>query len=237
MLSIAVVDDEKKAVDDFTRHVERYEREENENVKISVFESAEKFLYDYKPLYDVVFMDIEMTGMNGMDAAKRLRKCDEKVFLIFVTNMTQYALGGYRVDALDYFVKPVNYYDLKMRLDRVRRLMKGRAKVYVPVPIAGGVKSVSSDDIYYVEVNNHTIVYHTAEGNFGCRGKSLNEIEKELAGADFARCNVCYLVNLKHCEELTSVSVRVGGDLLRVSRPKRRCFAEKFTEFFGGGKK
>lgn len=239
MLSIAIIDDEKTAVNELKDMLSRYAKDEGESIKFDVFENAEKFLYDYRPEYDVVFMDIEMDGMNGMEAAKRMRKQDENVFLIFVTNMAQYALNGYKVDALDYFVKPINYYDLKMRLKRVKRLMKSREEKLISVPQGGGVKTMPASDVFYVEVQNHTIIWHTASGDYPCRGSSMRDIEKQLASYGFARCNVCYLVNLKHCTELSADSVTVGGGSLRISRPKRKEFTAALEQYIkhgvGGG--
>ena len=109
MRNVAVIEDEKSASDALGQHLKRYGAETGEEFKIYVFPDAETFLQNYKADYDVVFMDIELPGMNGMTAARELRKLDGKVVLVFVTNMSQFAVGGYEVGAFDFILKPVNY--------------------------------------------------------------------------------------------------------------------------------
>lgn len=233
MLAVAIIEDNERDARLLMGALTRYERETGEQLRLTRFENAEKFLTGYKPVYDVVFMDIELSGiMDGLSAARRMRRYDEEVALLFVTNMAQFAIKGYEVNAMDYFVKPVSYYDLKMRMDRVCRTRRKRG-VAVNIPIEGGTKRVSSDDIHYIEVNNHTLYYHTKEGVYSARG-SINETEKLLAPAGFARCSISYLVNLRHCTEVRNGYVKVGGDELRVTRGKHREFVYKLSETLNG---
>lgn len=235
MLSVAVIEDDKKDAAVLCGLLTRYERESGETVRVTTFTNAEAFLTDYKPVYDAVFMDIELDGaMDGLTAAARLRKYDETVALLFVTSMAQFAIKGYEVDALDYFVKPVGYYDVKMRLDRVRR-GKRTAGATVNIGVDGGVKRVLAADVYYIEVMNHTLVYHTRDGTFSCRGGSIRDLESRLEPEGFARCSISYLVNLRHCSEIRSGSVVVGGDELKITRGKRKEFVYKLAQVLGGG--
>ena len=78
--------------------------------------------------YDIVFMDIELPGINGMEAAHRLREIDQQVILIFVTNMAQFAVKGYEVDALDYIIKPAQYGPLSIKLDRAAQRWRAADK-------------------------------------------------------------------------------------------------------------
>ena len=141
MISVAIIEDEDKEMDNIVGALKRYEQEENVNFRLTVFRDAELFLTNYKPVYDIVFMDIMLPGMDGMQAAQRLRKFDESVSLIFLTNMAQFAIKGYEVSAVDFIVKPFRYFDLKMRLDRVcRKINEKQPSVKISVP--GGMKSV-----------------------------------------------------------------------------------------------
>ena len=121
MVFVGIVEDEAESLATLKEGLARYQRETGVEFKTTCFRDAELFLTNYKPVYDIVFMDIMLPGMTGLEAAKRLRKYDEDVCLIFTTTMAQFALKGYEVNAQDYFVKPFAYYDLKMRLDRVIR--------------------------------------------------------------------------------------------------------------------
>ena len=109
MRNIAIVDDDENIRQQLQSYLKKYTENFGEDFVVSEFSIPEAFLTNYKSNYDVVFMDIDMPGMNGLQAAKRLRELDEKVVLIFVTNLAQYAIKGYEVAATDFVVKPVEY--------------------------------------------------------------------------------------------------------------------------------
>lgn len=109
MLRVAIVED---SVNDRVRLrscLEKFTKECAETSRITEFFDGAPFLEPYQPDYDLVLLDIEMPHLNGMGAARELRLRDARVLLIFITNVAQYALNGYEVDALDYMIKPVNY--------------------------------------------------------------------------------------------------------------------------------
>lgn len=230
MYSVAVIEDEGKSLEALKRGLSRYESETGESFRLFQFTDAELFLTNYKPKYDIVFMDIKLPGMDGMEAAQRLRKFDENVALIFTTTMAQFAVQGYKVNALDYFVKPYTYYDLKLRLDRIVQMLKNR-DTHIKIPVAGGAKSVKSTDVYYIESDGHNLTYHTVDGNFSVRSQPIKTLEQQLSGAGFARCNNSFLVNLRHCREINGDDVTVGGDVLKISRGKKQEFLAKFAGF------
>ena len=118
MIRIALIEDESEAKDLFVANLDRYSKEHGIGFTVAHFCNAMTFLESYKPVYDIVFMDIRMPDMNGLDAAHRLRQLDPSVILIFLTNLSQYAVRGYEVNALDFIVKPISYYVLVLKLER-----------------------------------------------------------------------------------------------------------------------
>ena len=151
--------------------------------------------------------------------------------LIFVTNMSQYAVEGYQVDAWDYIVKPVLYYDFALKLERAIDRIKSRRGSGVRIQVDDAIKIVSTRDLLYVEVAGHSLVYHTTEGIYRSTG-SLKAVEKTLP-PEFVKCNNCYLVNLRYVTGLKSYTVTVGGDELQISHPKRKEFIRKLNNYLG----
>ena len=115
-IQIAIVEDDKLASDTIKEYILRYGKENSLQFGISQYSDAVGLLDQYSAEYDIIFMDIQMPYMNGMDAAHRLRTLDQKVILIFTTSLAQYAIEGYSVDAMAYLLKPINYYEFAMKL-------------------------------------------------------------------------------------------------------------------------
>lgn len=226
MLRVIIIEDCKEDADVLASYLKQYSEEIGEEIKSRVFATADAFLEKYSAagMADLIFMDIEMPGTDGMNAAEQLRAVDPNVVLIFTTNIAKYAVHGYRVDAMDYFLKPVGYYDFRMRMQRVLEGKRKRSvdQKKVHIVSAGEVRVAAVKDIYYVESDNHLLTYHTAAGNFTSREKSMKQVEGELAPYGFMRCNVCYLVNLKKCTAVQGDTVIVGGDALVISRGRRK---------------
>ena len=116
-MRVAIIEDSPADLHLMQAALDRYASEKKLCILQETFDNAVSFLERYRAVYDVVFMDIRLPMLDGMAAARKLRDIDRTVPLIFITDMQQYAIQGYRVGAIDYFLKPINYYDLKMRMD------------------------------------------------------------------------------------------------------------------------
>jgi len=229
MLEIAIAEDKKEAVDVLKAHILRLKEEKGIDCKYTVFENGLFFIENYKPIFDVVFMDIEMPLMNGMEAAERLRKVDPYVPLVFITDLKQYALKGYEVEAMDFLVKPVGYTAFATMMERVsRRSMKKQEQLTLST--AEGTFNVNVNDIYYIESSNHYVIYHTASGEIRFFG-SLGEEEKRLPTDRFARCNSGYLVNLAQVKKISDGEVHVCDSALPLSRGKKAAFMQAFLNY------
>ena len=234
MIRIALLEDEDEAANLFDANIKRYSKEYNIEFYVTRFDNAVVFLADYKPVYDIVFMDIMMPDMNGIEAAKKLRSIDRSVLLIFLTNLAQFAIKGYEVDAMDFVVKPISYYGFVLKMQRVMEKLTKMKDVELTVKSDNSVDILRSSQIKYIEVTGHKLVFHTFDGILTSYG-SLKKIESQLADANFARCNSCYLVNLKYVSSVRGYTAVVDGEELQISFPKRKEFVAALNAFLGRG--
>lgn len=234
MYNIAIIEDDRQAMNLLEEYLLRFGKEHSEEFNIVKFSGTIPFLNNYTGNYDIVFMDIELPDMNGMEAAKKLREVDKRVVLIFVTNLAQFAVEGYEVNALDFIVKPVDYSFLSLKLKRALDYAKNNRGVKIFVSTEDGLIGLSSEDIRYIEIMSHNIVFHTLHGDFKTYG-TLKKIERQLEGANFVRCNSCYLVNLRYVTSVKGFTAYIGEDPLQISHPKKQSFMFALTDYLGGG--
>lgn len=235
MYRIAVVEDEQQYRDEVCQYIEQYATEHQLKFDVTIYTDGQEIVDDVQKHYDIIFFDIEMTQLNGMDAAKVIRERDVNVVMVFITNMAQYAIEGYEVGALDFVLKPIDYYGFSFRLARaLGRVQKKQGNLEFAINTPGGIKKLNSNDIYYIEIENRFLVYHTAEGDFSQRG-TLQSAEEMFQNYHFVKCNHWYLVNLKYVTEIEENIVHVAGSRLEISRRNRAHFLKEVTEYIGGG--
>ena len=234
VVNVIIVEDNPADASVLSNMLARYSAENGVQFRTAVYGDAYAFLESYRADADVIFMDIELPGMNGMEAAKRLRETDTSVSLMFVTNMAQFAVNGYEVDALDFIVKPIIWEQFRLKLGRALSRTGLAGDVVLPVKTADGFVSVPASRLKYVEVMGHRLVYHTTDGNVESSG-SLYKIEQMLSKARFVRCNSCYIVNLRHVDAVKDGMVEMawGGVRLPVSRSRKKRFTERLLRYCG----
>lgn len=233
MMRIAVVDDEREQRTLLEDCLRRYGQETGTGLDVVQFGDAQEFLRQDPGGFDVVLLDIQMPGLDGMTVARQLRARNQRLVLIFVTNMAQFAIEGYAVDAMDFILKPVSYYRLAATLTKARSRLQTETGVALVLHTKDGTYRLDSARVHYIEMLNHHTIFHTEDGVFDTTG-SLKKLEEQLTGQSFARCNNGYLVNLKYVRGVEGSDVVVGGDRLLISRTRRKAFLQRLSEFFGG---
>lgn len=230
MLRIAVVEDDKTYAAQLKEYLVRYGTEKNQKISVALFPDGEDIVTDYSAGFDIILMDVEMTFMDGMTTAERIREKDNEVVIIFITNMPQYAIQGYKVDALDYVLKPISYFAFSQRIDRALTRVKKKEATYITVAQKGGKKKLNVDKICYVEVRDHDLIYHSTKGDIVTKS-SMKEAEDTLGGTKFFRCNRCYLVNLEYVEDFRGNDVTVASDVIQVSRARKKAFMDALNDY------
>ncbi len=160
------------------------------------FTSGEGLLAAFLPgKYDLLFLDIYMSGIRGVDAAAAIRKADRTVTLVFTTTSKDHALESYRLKAASYLEKPVKQEDVREVLELV--LAKRNSAAYISLLIEGVNRKLPLESILFFEQQNHSVMVHTqAEVLRTSQTVKLSHIERMLPDS-FFRCHHSYIVNLR----------------------------------------
>lgn len=230
-IHVAIVEDNDTQAELLTAYAYRYAQENEEEIAVTRFNDGETLVNEYSASYDIIFLDIQMKLMDGMETATYIRKLDKEVIIVFVTNMSQYAIKGYQVNALAFLLKPVPYFAFSQELERCIEKLKSREKHFVMVNAENGVFRLCTDDILYIEVLNHRLYIHTKTEEIKTYG-TIKEMESKLPKTDFFRSNSCYLVNLSHVSGVKEGMAMVGKTELAISRAKKKGFMEALAGYY-----
>lgn len=230
---VAIVEDDETAQTTLISYFQRFESEHKVHIKTSTFTDGDGILFEYTADYDIIFLDIEMRRLDGMETAKKIREIDTEVILIFITNMSQYAVQGYQFDAMSFLLKPVPYFAFSKEMERAIARLHEKEQNHVLVPVESGMVKLTTKDIFYVESDKHTLTFHTNEGTFTLRA-TMKSMEKQLKPFDFYRINSYYLVNLAKVRSIEKEYAVLNGSRLKISRSRKKGFMEALTAYVGG---
>jgi DNA-binding LytR/AlgR family response regulator len=234
-IRVAVAEDEPAACRQILDYLKRYQNEHDVEFTVSTFDDGEKIVENYRPIYDILLLDIEMKHMDGMEAARRIRKLDQGVVIVFITNASQYAINGYEVQALSYLLKPVPYFAFSHELSRSIQMVRQRIDESMLFEIGTQRTRVELKSIVYIESIRHTIIVHTSNGKISITS-TLKELEEQLGAHEFFRSNSCYLVNLHHVAGVEDQDcVMDSGERLKISRPRKKAFVAALANCINGG--
>lgn len=235
MVKIAIVEDEREVQDKMCNYVSQFFDNAGVECHLTCFSDGNKFLLHFDNEYDLVLMDIQLNESNGFETAQKLRKINNDVIIIFVTNLSQFAVKGYEVEALAYVVKPVTYSMLSLVLDRALTRIRNKADKYLILKKEGETLRLPVSQIKYIEVVDHELIYHTVEKDFALRG-SLNNVEKEFLKFGFFRCNRYAIVNLKHVTSVKEYEIKIGNnERVAVSHSRRQALLKTLAEYYTQG--
>ena len=225
-MRIALIEDTYSCAVEVQELLERFSRETEIATTCEYFPCGTDFLNQPFSDWDLILLDIEMPEMNGLEIAHKIRETDSDVLIIFITHMAQYAIEGYSVQAFDYILKPVNYYSFSMKLQQVASILQSREVQFLVISSQNGKIRLPLDTLRYVEIYDHTLIYHTTSGTFSSTSyRSLGKLEKALHSTHFSRCHNGYLVNLAFVSGYEKSEVFLGE---HTSLPLSRTYSKSF---------
>lgn len=230
-MRIAICDDEREQREYLCSLIGKWSEINGIQINISEFPSAESFLFEYsKGLFDLLLLDIQMAGIDGVSLAHTLREKDSKIQIVFITALTEYISEGYEVAALHYLVKPVGREKLFSCLDRAVSAVPESERTVI-VTADGGRLPVNEKDIEALEAVSHSAALHTSDGIINV-SESYGELRGLLSESVFFPCHRSYTVNLGHIEKILKTELILDcKESIPISRRTYKELNEAFIKY------
>lgn len=233
IINIVLVDDEQIQLDFMYTLIKQMAEKQNTLVQIDQYKNGESFLFalDDHPNWDLAFLDIEMEELSGMDVAHVIRKKAPHMSVAFATAYAEYAVDGYKVQALDYLLKPIKEADIERVLNRYLNLKPQQEKVLI-LETDNELQRISMNDIIFIEARGREVMI-TLENDILKIKKSLIEMTGLLDENQFIKTHRSYLVNLQHVTQLLKTDVELdNGELIPISRRLAKDVQTSFINFY-----
>jgi len=235
MIRILIVEDDDEQAALLTGCLNQYADEKGLELAITRDSNAFGLADDKRP-FDLVFLDIGLPGIDGLEGAATIRLRDSSVPIIFVTDLAQYAVRGYEVNALDFVVKPVTYGGIARRMERAMQVIEANTRRTISIPTVSGLRVVDLSQLAYVDIASHDLHYHLLGTDEVPRVRgTMAAAERNLADAPFVRISSGCLANMALIRRVDGDSlVMEGGDVLWFSRGKKKAAMERIARYLGG---
>ncbi len=224
MIRIAICDDEKHMSDYIRAMASDFFRKKNREIQFRTFLSGDELL-NYNGQIDILFLDIQMNGMDGLETARKLRAGKFRGFLIFITVLKEMVFQSFEVQAYDYLVKPVDEKQFEKTMNRLYVSMQnaGEDSLLVQKGYEGCI--IPKDEIVFCEVIDRKIYLNLASGEVVDYYERIENLETKL-GSHFFRCHRSYLINLKHLKGYKNGTAYMdNGKEVPVSRLRSKEFS------------
>ena len=233
MLKVAVCDDDVSIRGMLREYLDRFSSASGIETSATFFESGEALLQGELGDLDILILDIQMTGISGLDTARRIRATNQRLTIIFFTNYIEYALEGYEVQAYRFLLKPLTYEHFSTVVGEVLTELQARKKATLVIPTKAKTSHISVDSILYVETYKGHVLIHTENDTIESFA-SMKETEEALKPHPFLRCHTAFLVSLREIKSITQQDVLLkNGQSLPLSKHRRKAAKEALTVFWG----
>lgn len=233
-INIVICEDDERQLLINKHYIEQWAILREQKVNIWVYKNAENFLFNwnYEEEIDIVFLDIKMGQMTGMELAKYIREHDQHISIVFITGESKYVFWGYSVQALNYLMKPIKKDDVIQCLDVWLNKNKKQEKSYFILKKGKELLKVDYDEIYYFISFDHYIDLHTRDEVITFKEK-IGNLEEELSQEQLCRCHRSYIVNLKHIETISKNEITLdNGSKIPISKSRLDATYEAFMKYF-----
>lgn len=230
MINIAICDDEKYISDKVKKLALDFFYRKNVEIKISQFGSGEELLR-YNKSIDILFLDIQMDGIDGMETARKLRSQNYKSYLIFITVLKEMVFQAFEVQAYDYLVKPIEeeYFDKKM--ERLFASMQNANEANLLIQKGYESNIISFDDIIFCEIIDRKIYLHLKSGEVIDYYDRIENLETKLDGR-FFKCHRSYLINLSYLKSYKNgMAYMINDQTIPVSRLRSKEFSSVVLKY------
>lgn len=231
-LNIAICDDEEI----IREQIKELTEKEKSGLCMELYETGDALLASGKQ-FDIVFLDIQMEGTDGIETAKRLRQRDGDTILIFITGIREYVFEAFDVAAFHYLLKPIEeekFREVFRRAERELEKRKSKRRETVFIKTRNRSFSLEKDSILYIESRGKKVEIHTTGETIEAYA-SMNEMEGQLGGG-FFRCHRGYLVNMAYVAEYDSGSITLNnGEYVYLAKEKYGEFVKAYMRYLRNG--
>ena len=231
-LNIIICDDNPESIEIMSRYIFRLGKEMGVGINITTFTDGDLLISSYRAGTDILFLDIEMPLVDGLEAAKEIRTHDERVVIVFMSQFERYAIKGYYAGAWRYLLKPVNWEEFRKEMEIPVQKFLNEKDRFISVKNTSGLFSVPIEDIYYMEVNSRkNIDIHTQSEVFECY-QPLSSFEVGLPQDHFYRCHNSFILNFDYIARIEDYfAVMRNNERVEISRRKKKEFLKKYMDY------
>ncbi len=233
-MNIAICEDNASDANLLVNYIRKYCEHSCCQYKIMQYKIGEELLDAHSPgMFDLIFMDVYMEGLNGIEVVEQIRKTDALCDVVFVTASKSHSLESYRLQAVYYMVKPICENDVKIALRMCRRNLVQNSR-YIEVMVNRESVKLLLRNIVYIETFDRALLIHTKSHTYKTYLK-LDHLEKKAGGLPFIRCHRGFLINMNHIQKIEQFDfIMTGGQKVPIRKNGRADIKQAFADFVLG---